>query len=142
MIPDLDPRLIDNDGERIVYAALRRLPAPYTVLYSYKFRTGIPSDLEGDAGEADFVVVSPTLGYLVIEVKQGKVGYGNGQWYEQKQGRQEPMSRDPVSQVEKAKFAILDRYKDKAEATYFPQRSGTLCGFPSAAMFGANYRQT
>jgi hypothetical protein len=133
MIPDLDPRLIDNDGERRVYAALRRLPAPYTVLYSYKFRTGVPSDLEGDAWEADFVVVSPTLGYLVIEVKQGKVGYGNGQWYEQKQGRQEPTSRDPVSQVEKAKYAILDRYKDKAETTYFPLKVRHALWFPECS---------
>ncbi|MGI6631420.1 MAG: NERD domain-containing protein [Bacillota bacterium] len=133
MIPDLDPRLIDNDGERRVYSALRRLPASYTVLYSYKFRTGVPSDLEGDAGEADFVVVSPTLGYLVIEVKQGKVGYGNGQWYEQKQGRQEPMSKDPVSQVEKAKYAILDRYKDKAEATYFPLKVRHALWFPECS---------
>ena len=51
MIPDLDPRLIDNDGERRVYAALRRLPASYTVLYSYKFRTAASADLESDPGE-------------------------------------------------------------------------------------------
>ena len=132
VIPDLDPRLVDNDGERRVYAALRRLPASYTVLYSYKFRTAV-ADLESDPGEADFVVVSPTLGYLVIEVKQGKVGYGNGQWYEQKQGRQEPMSKDPVAQVEKAKFAILDRYKEKAETTYFPLKVRHALWFPECS---------
>ncbi len=133
MIPDLDPRLIDNDGERRVYAALRRLPASYTVLYSYKFRTAATPDLEGDPGEADFVVVNPTLGYLVIEIKQGKVGYGDGQWYEQKQGGQVPMSKDPVAQVEKAKFAILDRYKEKADTPYFPLKARHALWFPECS---------
>jgi len=133
MIPDLDPRLIDNDGERRVYAALRRLPPSYTALYSYKFRTTATPDLEGNPGEADFVVVSPTLGYVVIEVKQGKVGYGNGQWYEQKQGRHVPMSKDPVAQVEKAKFAILDRYKEKAESAYFPLKVRHALWFPECS---------
>ncbi|MGE5580207.1 MAG: NERD domain-containing protein [Bacillota bacterium] len=138
MIPDLDPRLIDNDGEQRVYAALRQLPASYTVLYSYKFRTAAAPDLESDSGEADFVVVSPTLGYLVIEVKQGKVGYSSGQWYEQKQGRQELMSKDPVAQVEKAKFAILDRYKEKAETDYFPLKVRHALWFPECSHVWGN----
>lgn len=133
MIPDLDPHLIENDGERRVYAALRKLPASFTVLYSYKFRTAPTGDSEGDPGEADFVVVNPALGYLVVEVKQGKVGYGNGQWYEQKIGRQEPMSKDPVEQAERAKFAILDRYKEKAETTYFPLKIRHAIWFPECS---------
>ncbi|MGI6642419.1 MAG: NERD domain-containing protein [Bacillota bacterium] len=133
MIPDLDPRLIDNDGERRVYAALRRLPASYTVLYSYRFRTRVAEDLDSHPGEADFVVVNPTLGYLVIEVKQGKVGYANGQWYEQKQGLQKPMSKDPVDQVEKAKFAILNRYKVMAGAAYFPLKVRHALWFPDCS---------
>jgi hypothetical protein len=31
MILDLDPRMIENDGERRVYAALKGLPGDYTV---------------------------------------------------------------------------------------------------------------
>lgn len=57
----------------------------------------------------------------------------NGQWYEQKQGRQLPMSNDPVAQVEKAKFAILDRYKEKAETNYFPLKVRHALWFPECS---------
>ena len=133
MIPDLDPRMIENDGESRVYTALRTLPAGYTVLYSYRFRTTPDGDEDADPGEADFVVVHPCLGYLVIEVKQGKVGFSSGQWYEEKQGGQQPMSKDPVAQAEKAMYAILDRYKEKAESGYFPLKVRYGLWFPECS---------
>jgi hypothetical protein len=95
MIPNLDPRMIENDGERRVYGALKGLPGDHTVLYSYKYQTIWPVTGDPDFGEADFIVVHTALGYLVIEVKQGKTGYRNGQWYEDK-GTQRPLSKDSV----------------------------------------------
>lgn len=135
MIPDLDPRMIENDGESRVYAALRKLPAGFTVMYSYAFHIHANSATGGFgddpvSGEADFVVVHPSLGYLVIEVKQGKIGYANGRWYEEKAHGQEPVSKDPVAQVEKAKFAILERYKEKAQSDSFPLRIRHALWFP------------
>lgn len=132
MIPDLDPRMIENDGERRVYAALRALPADYTVLYSYSFRTMPSTGANADFGEADFVVVHPSLGYLVLEVKQGKVGFANGQWYEEKQSGQQPMAKDPVAQATKAMYAILNRYKEKARSL-FPLRYVYAMWFPECS---------
>jgi hypothetical protein len=137
MIPDLDPRMIENDGESRVYGSLRRLPPDYTVLYSYKYKThGFASDgprpweYEPRFGEADFIVVHPALGYMVIEVKQGKVGYGSGQWYEEKQGGHQPLSKDPIGQAQKAIFAIRDCYLEKAQVTYCPLRARYALWFP------------
>jgi hypothetical protein len=133
MIPDLDPRMIENDGERRVYAALRALPADYTVLYSYTFRTMPRIGADADFGEADFVVVHPSIGYLVLEVKQGKVGFANGQWYEEKRTGQQPMGKDPVAQAIKAMYAILNRYKEKAKADSFPLRIRCGLWFPECS---------
>lgn len=107
MIPDLSPRMIENDGERIFYTACRDLPREYTVFYSYRYKlrssytegtttpTGsqtTPTRSGGDRsrgsdglqviGEADFVITHPDLGYVVFEVKQGNIAYANSQWYE------------------------------------------------------------
>jgi hypothetical protein len=111
---------------------------PTTVFYSYTFRTMPPTGADADFGEADFVVVHPFLGYLVLEVKQGKVGFANGQWYEEKQARQQPMGKDPVAQAIKAMYTILNRYKEKAKAGFFPLRIRYGSGFLSAATSGAN----
>jgi hypothetical protein len=133
MIPDLDPRMIENDGERRVYAALRVLPSDYTVLYSYTFRTMPRTGSDADFGEADFVVVHASIGYLVLEVKQGKVGFANGQWYEEKQTGQQPMGKDPVAQARKAMYAILDRYREKAKAEFFPLKFRFGLWFPECS---------
>ncbi len=111
MIPDLSPRMIENDGERMFYTACRDLPREYTVFYSYKYKMrssgtedtepgwAIPtrsqttptrsgehrskgSDGLQAIGEADFIIVHPDLGYVVFEVKQGNILYANGQWCE------------------------------------------------------------
>lgn len=116
MIPDISPRMIENDGERMFYSACRDLPREYTVFYSYKYKmessgpggigpgqkaftrfqatspiSGVsrpegPDGLQA-IGEADFVVVHPELGYVVFEVKQGNIMYANGRWHEFKPSR-------------------------------------------------------
>jgi hypothetical protein len=129
MIPDLDLRMLENDGERRVYAALKGLPAGYTMMYSFKYgymRPGTgspePDPERPESGDADFVVVHPSLGYLVLEVKQGKTGYSDGRWYEEKQGGQEPLSKDPVQQAQNAMYFILERWKEAAGIELFPLR--------------------
>lgn len=121
MIPDIDPRDIPNSGESRVYAALRALPPNYTVCYSFKYRaTSSPLAHDGvDFGEADFVVVSPPIGYMVIEVKQGRIEYNAGQWLEHKPGGPALLPKDPLEQARKAMFSIADRYKAKSHAVMF-----------------------
>ena len=126
MIPDLSPNMIENDGERLFYAACRELPPLYTVLYSYRYRTRQPGQTVSgqDLREADFVVVHPEMGYIVFEVKQGNIMYANGEWCEftQRHGRLQahPMDKDPVVQAETAMWAILKRYQEKTGSSRFP----------------------
>lgn len=130
MIPDLDVRSIPNDGERSVYGAAQRLPDEYTVLYSFKYGTSAPEDPTQRQGEADFVIVHPSLGYLVIEVKQGDVVYANGRWHEYKGGGYRPMAKDPAEQAERAMYAILSRYKQAARTSGFPLKIRYAICFP------------
>ena len=86
IIPDLTKQEIiaqhDSEAESRVYAALRdELPQEITVLYSVPWIESSPGGTTRD-GETDFVVIDPSHGVLILEVKGGTVEISpGGQWY-------------------------------------------------------------
>lgn len=110
VIPNLDPVSIENNGERLFYQAAAELPADYTVFYSCKYVLPGDDDHPDLIKEADFVIVHPALGYLVVEVKQGEIMYRDGCWWEHKDRDYIPIRKDPLQQAQQAMFAILDAY--------------------------------
>lgn len=72
MIPDIAPGLIENSGEQLFTKQLPGQPAAYTVYYSSKFSAGEYAENPALIFEADFIIVHPRLGYLVVEVKEGQ----------------------------------------------------------------------
>ena len=73
-IPDVVPEDIVHDSERVVYEALRGLPMDFVVLHSFPWLRPL-RDLTDEPlreGEADFVILHPQRGLLVLEVKGGK----------------------------------------------------------------------
>ncbi len=160
MIPDISLNMIENDGERLFYSACRDLPPEYTVFYSYKYKIGSAesgSSRSGDItsrkyasslsegnnsfqaiGEADFVIVHPELGYVVLEVKQGNIMYAKGQWHEFKPSgpgafhHTQPMAKDPVEQAQRAMWAIVGRYKEKSGSGRFPLNIRFALCFPES----------
>lgn len=130
LIPELDPYSISNFGERAFYNAASELPDDYTVLYSYKYKLENDEKIE-QICEADFVI-NPSLGYLVVEVKQGDVAFINGCWHEFKKSQYTPLNKDPVEQAQRAMFAILDRYKEKANSN-FPLKIRYAVCFPECS---------
>ncbi|MBS4024534.1 MAG: NERD domain-containing protein [Clostridia bacterium] len=128
VIPELDPITIENPGEREFYFLARELPKEYTVLYSYKYKSSDFNKVE-KVREADFVIVHPALGYLVIEVKQGEISYFNNCWYEYKNNNYTPLSKNPVEQAEKAMYVILQQYMEKAKGS-FPLKIKYAVCFP------------
>ncbi len=133
VIPNLDPVSIENNGERLFYQAAAELPADYTVFYSCKYV--LPGDEEHPdlIKEADFVIVHPALGYLVVEVKQGEIMYQNGRWWEQRDRDYVPMRKDPLQQAQQAMFAILDAYKSRAGSNVFPLQIRYAVAFPECS---------
>ena len=91
IIPDLTKQEIiaqhDSEAEARVYAALRdELAQEITVLYSVPW---IESSSRGTTrdGETDFVVIDPSHGVLILEVKGGTVEISpGGQWYTRNSG--------------------------------------------------------
>lgn len=101
----MSPRLLPEDpsfttdSERVVWEQLRSTLRPEDTLIS-NFRL---TDTHKDH-EADLVVVMPDVGIVVVEVKGAGIGFRDGQWTMQRQGRAEQI--DPVTQVRDALYAI------------------------------------
>jgi len=108
MIPELNPDTIENLGERLFYEAAYNLPDTYTVLYGYKYFQHLHNEL---VREVDFIIIHPTHGFLVIEVKQGEAAYYAGQWHEMKLGGYLPLHKDPIEQARTAMYHILHLYR-------------------------------
>jgi hypothetical protein len=112
IIPDYGSRIaqeITSGAERRVYEALQTgLPDDYTVLHSVAWVARQPGERAQD-GEADFMLVHPRDGILILEVKGGGVsldGYTN-QW-ESIDGRGHHHAiKDPFGQAKNAKYQIL-----------------------------------
>ena len=68
-----------EDSEQRVANALKRLPGGWIVLHhvSWQSKRG---GKQGD-GEADFLLLHPNKGMLVIEVKGGGIDVAAGRWF-------------------------------------------------------------
>ena len=81
LIPKIDVESIELKPERDVARVLiEQLPNNVTVLHSYPWLRADRNDRTGKftlrEGEADFLVIWPDMGLLVIEVKGGVIDYG------------------------------------------------------------------
>jgi ATP:corrinoid adenosyltransferase len=131
MVPDILLDTIENNGEQIFYDWASQLPDAYTVLYSYTYQLG--DEVREKFREADFVIVHPSLGYVVVEVKQGEINYQDGQWYELKAGEYYPLSKNPVEQAKTAMFSILQAYKKETKGKDFPLSIRYALCFPECS---------
>ena len=111
MIPNIDPEGIDNWSERSFYRAAQRLPQGFAVLYSYKFKDERSSEDFDVIREADFVILHPAIGFIVVEVKSGEIDYRNGVWSEYKNGGYKELNKNPVEQARNAAFCCFCNFK-------------------------------
>lgn len=106
-IPSLKPEDFNNSyGEMKVYEALRSLSDQYVVFYSLSW---VGMNENRTIGEADFVVLHPDKGVLVIEVKSGEIEYKNGEWIQTNMRSRIAKRIDPLGQARKSQFELLDR---------------------------------
>ena len=121
MIPLLDgERLQDlqSRAEARFYKVCRdQLPDDVLVIYSaawlYRDDRGRITE-----GEADFTLVSPTLGVLVVEVKGGGVTFdpGSGLWHSVDRNGQANPIKDPFRQAQNERHAM--RHQIEGHATW------------------------
>src|SRR5690348_3718868 len=117
MIPDIDPTTIENKGEKGFYEAALLLPDPYTIFYGYKYLQELSNHL---VREADFIIIHPHLGFIIVEVKQGDIAFHQGRWHEIKHGGYLPLHKDPIEQARSAMFHILHDYRNQNHNQDFP----------------------
>ncbi len=103
---NFDVNLISNDAEREVFLSLKQLSNDFVVLYSFNW---VQSEINNSKprGEADFVIIHPKKGILVLEVKRGNVYLLEGRWvYESGNS----MS-DPIEQANESMYRFIKAIK-------------------------------
>ena len=117
-IPSVKPEDFNNSyGEMKVYEALRSLNDKYTVFYSLSW---VGVNEKRTIGEADFVILHPEKGVMVIEVKSGEIEYKNGDWIQTNTRSGVSKRIDPFVQARKSQFELLDRLMKGIRAFRLP----------------------
>jgi DNA polymerase III delta prime subunit len=128
LIPPTIPRDMPSDGERLVFKLLGadevgEAADGWAALHSQD----IAHHVKQMEGEADFVVVAPGLGVLVLEVKGcRKLRRKNGLWYYGADAAGDP--RGPFKQASEAMYSLRERV-----SKHRPHLGGVL--FLSAVCF-------
>jgi Nuclease-related domain/UvrD-like helicase C-terminal domain/AAA domain len=139
MLPEIDPASIENSGERAAYKALRdQLPSAWVVRYHYPFCWKDGNRLKD--GEADFIVVAPKRGLMVVEVK-GSHGFDceNGRWTRIKADGSREAAGNPFEQAAAVKHRLVQRIAKKVFQTgkeRFPCCYGHLVMYPNGRVEG------
>ena len=139
MIPEIDPATIENAGERAAYKALRsQLPSNWVVRFHYPFCWKDGNRLV--EGEADFIVLAPKRGLMVIEVK-GSHGYDckNGQWIRIKPDGTREIANNPFEQATKVKHRLVERISRRVFSkgkNELPCTYGHLVMYPNGKVEG------
>ena len=115
-----------SPSERPVYGALEKLPDPWRVFHSVAWQS-LRNGRQGD-GEADFVLIHPSHGLIVIEAKGGSIQITDGEWFTSGKGG---LARiDPFEQAVSSKHALVNYLKDSipdlpwiesGHAVWFPE---------------------
>lgn len=109
-IPNVKPDQIGHNSERLVYEALQNLPSGFIVLHSFPWLRPL-RDITTEPlreGEADFVILHPERGMLVLEVKGGTPELRQRTWF-----RGDNEIRDPFDQARRNRYALLDSVEER-----------------------------
>ncbi len=113
------PEFIPNDWRRdakrraelVLYDRLRDgLPAGWTVFYDVAWLARV-RDQRPEDGQTDFIIIHPTFGVLLVELKGGQISYnsGTGQWTSTDLNGQTHEIKDPLAQVQRSKYALRNK---------------------------------
>ena len=128
MIPDRPPA--EPQSERQVYLALQNLPDGWVVIHSVPWLA--PRRNSQHDGEADFVLLHPDVGLIVLEAKGGGISMSGKRWYSVDRNGDRHRVDDPIAQARDSKHALLDYLRDRdAFAGFLPMGHGVA--FPDMA---------
>lgn len=146
LIPRISVDEIALKPERDVARALvEKLPQDCIIYHSYPWLKSERNDRSGKTtlreGETDFVLVLPSHGILVLEVKGGVIEY-NAQdriWYRLLDGRNPKIINDPFEQARRNTHFLIDRIRDaglRLDDNKVPFAFGYAVVFPDCKYVG------
>ncbi|WP_308197108.1 NERD domain-containing protein [Anaeromyxobacter sp. SG17] len=98
------PRPAKSEAERTVWKALKNgLPSGWTAWHSLRIRDG-----RNYLGEGDFVLAHPQRGFLILEVKGGRIEQRDGRWFT----NGIPFDTTPLDQAHGFMHKLEQRLKD------------------------------
>jgi hypothetical protein len=138
LIPKVSLDEIFLKPERDVAAALiSQLPDDCIVYHSYPWlrsdRNERTRSVTLREGETDFVIVSPKLGFLVLEVKGGEIHYDevDGLWYRRLASGRKKEIQDPFAQVRRNTHFLEKKIREES----FPSLEAIPCPYGYAVVF-------
>jgi hypothetical protein len=105
------PQRLPDDAsasERPIFNALQQLSDPWRVFHSVAWQSR-RNGRQGD-GEADFVLLHPEHGLIVIEAKGGSITIKDGDWFTSNKSGMYPI--DPFEQAVSSKHALVKYLRD------------------------------
>ncbi len=113
MLSDEQIRSFPSRAEARFYQACQaQLPDDYIVIYSADW---LYRDAQGRLieGEADFTIISPNLGLLVVEVKGGGINFDHtkGVWTSIDRNGVSHSIKDPFKQASRERYALIDQIR-------------------------------
>lgn len=91
-----------------------KLPNNWFVLYGVTWFLRVRNNSWSE-GEADFVIVSPETGVVVVEVKGGAIGRDDSGWYSVDRFEEKHRIKDPALQAANCKHNILRYIKEHVD---------------------------
>lgn len=125
MYPKTFPVDGNSSGERKVFEYFKNSASnDWYILHSFR----LPYHQTVVFGEADFVVIAPTLGIFVLEIKSGGVGFDGTDWvFVNRNGERSYKRRGPFQQARDAMFAVEKIITNKLGSGY--DRTHILYGY-------------
>ena len=121
-------------AEQQVFGAFSELDPEWRVFYSVAWQSRVRGR-QGD-GEADFVLVHPSLGILFAEVKGGStIEIVDGGWYSWSRGQRRAI-RSPVQQAVDSKYALRAWLAERVHGFDQKARLGHFVVFPAHSQQG------
>ncbi len=118
MYPEHIAEATASFAERVLYDALReQLPAEFVVMHSVRWV--LRDRMRQSDGEADFLILHPRLGMLVVEVKGGDISCVGGEWYSRSRGGEVHPIKNPFAQASSNKYKLLDKLAESPTTSRF-----------------------
>jgi hypothetical protein len=99
------------DSERKVARALEALDEQWTIIHGVTWQSA-RNGREGD-GEADFLLLHPRYGIIVLEVKGGGIDVSLGKWTSRNRYGETVEIKNPFDQAKDSKHALLKYINDR-----------------------------